>query len=96
MKFILSLSLILMSLVSFGAQAEDNIPTANKCVDRVVTIVVKSTRSVHYSEKDEGQLISQVTIRDCGETITVDKSTGTRTPLPANYCPPNVQDCVRP
>ncbi len=67
----------------------------SKCVTREVLVVVKSSASVHYSEKDEGKVISKVTLRDCGGTLIVDQS-GPSVPVPRNYCPPQVQDCDRP
>ena len=68
---------------------------ASKCVTREVLVLVKSSGNVHYSEKDEGKLVSKVTLRDCGGTLIVDK-TGPSVAVPPNYCPPQIQDCNRP
>ena len=87
-------------LFAVAAKAESIVQVdTSQCVEREVYLVVKSTRNVHYSEKDEGKLISEtpVTLKDCGGTVVVDKnkdsvpSTGGRI-----TCPPNVQDCIRP
>ncbi|AGH96758.1 hypothetical protein [Pseudobdellovibrio exovorus] len=72
----------------------------SQCVEREVLLVVKSTRNVHYSEKDEGRLISDRTIKikDCGGLVLVDKTPaqGSNGSAGRIVCPPSVQDCIRP
>lgn len=72
----------------------------SQCVEREVLLVVKSTRNVHYSEKDEGRLISDRTIKikDCGGLVVVDKTPaqGSNGSAGRIVCPPSVQDCIRP
>lgn len=80
---------------------ENNVEVdTRQCVEREVLLVVKSTRGVHYSERDEGRLISERTIKikDCGGLVLVDKTAGQNLEGHAGriVCPPNVQDCIRP
>lgn len=86
--FMVATSLILSNL----AQANETKQT--QCVEREVVLVIKSTRNVHYSEKDEGKLIKIVKIQDCGSTLVLDRDKAI--PVPPNYCPPTVQDCIKP
>ena len=90
--------LAVMAFVSV-ASANESAQDESKCTLREVVVLVKSTRGVHYQEKDEGKLISKYTIKDCGDKITIDK--GSQTPIGVVTggqikCPPTVQDCIRP
>ena len=91
MKFMALIAICGAVLFSGTLKADE----ASKCVTREVLVMVKSSGNIHYSEKDEGKLISKVTLRDCGGTLIVDK-TGPSTAVPPSYCPPQIQDCNRP
>jgi hypothetical protein len=93
MKFMVLFGFCGALVFSGNLLAEEN--KESKCVTREVLVLVKSTSSVHYSEKDEGKVISKVTLRDCGGSLIVQKSSPS-VAVPANYCPPQVQDCDRP
>ena len=90
------LSVIVAIMASAVTVVANDSEEDSKCTWREVAVVVKSTRSVHYSEKDEGKIISKYMVKDCGDKIIVD--TDTKSPVIPGIpkCPPNVQDCVRP
>ena len=89
-------SFLAAALLVFSAglvHAEEAQP---QCVEREVSIVLKSDRNVHYSEKDEGRVVGTVKIRDCGDTLIIDQNSKIAAPPAAHVCPPGVQDCVKP
>lgn len=89
-------------LLAVAAKAEETTVQVDtrECVEREVLMVVRSTRNVHYSERDEGRLISPnpVKVKDCGGALVVDTTTtsGSDAPARRTICPPGVQDCIRP
>lgn len=93
-------SLLLISSLA-RAEANNSASAASNepvCVEREVTMVVKTGNGVHYSEADEGQVISRIKIKDCGSTVLVDNTTASES-QPVRLINPdlrNVEDDVRP
>jgi hypothetical protein len=92
MKIFMATALMMISFSTL-VHADEVQP---QCVDREVSIVLKSDRNVHYSEKDEGRVVGTVKIRDCGDTLIIDQNSKIPAPSAARVCPPGMQDCVRP
>ncbi len=90
MKYVTVLSMMLFCVSGFAAESK-------KCVEREVLITLRSSGSVHYSEKDEGRVVGKVKILDCGQArssapVTTQPGNGNSGVRPA--CPPQVQDCI--
>ena len=96
--------LLLAGLAQAQESARVSVDTS-QCVEREVAIVLRSTGSVHYSEADEGRVVSIVKVKDCGNALVMDPPSSTPptpvAPAPApipgmRYCPPGMTDCIAP
>lgn len=91
MKHVSVLAILLFCVAGFATETK-------KCVEKEVLITLRSTGSVHYSERDEGRVVGKVKILDCGQASSSNSNsshpgsgnTGGVRPV----CPPTVQDCI--
>ena len=85
--------LLLFSVAVVQAQGRKAAP---KCVRVEKLIVLRSSNSVHYSEKDEGRVVGRVLAWECGRNADSSKVTEVPAVIPPRPCPPSVQDCIKP
>lgn len=89
MKYVTVLSMVLFCVSGYAAEAK-------KCVEREVLVTLRSSRAVHYSEKDEGRVVGKTKILDCGRATSpspINTQPGSGAGIRPS-CPPNVQDCI--
>jgi hypothetical protein len=93
MKIFCTLVVLVAGSLVFGAEAK-------KCTEKEVLITLRSSRSVHYSEKDEGRVVGKAKILDCGPSRPSNPPPNSaKTPSNPDYvrsCPKFVLDCIRP